>query len=203
MLSSERGLFWPNKKEPSKMRNMILLVACVGLTAGLTVRAADKAADSSLAALSDKKASTSDKVSAIDAYVRGVEKSAPSLTRKEAKLTDGELKEVTDEKWTKIHTYSDGAVLKRMKMYPGGDSKKTEEFYYHDGKPVFVFLEANGAGKENHDVNAVGDKFYFTDGTLIGGISSDGKAMDMKSADVMKMSTKLQKESTAFRAAVK
>ena len=90
-----------------------------------------------------------------------------------------------------------------MKMYPEGDSKKTEEFYYHDDKPVFVFLEENGAGKENHDANAVGDKFYFANGTPIGAISSDGKAMDIKSADVMKMSKKLQKESTAFRAAVK
>ena len=185
------------------MKKMILIAACVGLTAGMTVRAAEKGADSSLAALSNKEASTSDKVDAINAYVRGVEKSAPSLTRKEAKLSDGELKTVTDEKWTKIHTYSDGAALKRMKMYPGGDSKKTEEFYYHDGKPVFVFLEENGSGKENHDANAVGDKFYFADGTLIAAVSSDGKAMDMKSADVMKTSEKLQKESTAFRAAVK
>jgi len=29
---------------------------------------------------------------------------------------------------------------------------------------VHVFLEANGAGKENHDQNATGDKYYFTDG---------------------------------------
>jgi len=185
------------------MKKMILIAACVGLTAGLTVRAAEKAAASSLAALSDKKASMSDKVTAIDAYVRGVEKSASSLTRKEATLSEGELKTVTDEKWMKIHTYSDGAALKRMKMYPGGDSKKTEEFYYHDNKPVFVFVEENGAGKENHDANAVGDKFYFADGTLIAAMSSDGKALDMKSADVKKMSEKLQKESTAFRAAVK
>jgi hypothetical protein len=185
------------------MRNMILIAAGVGLMAGMTVRAAEKAAAPSLAALSDKKASMSDKVGAIDAYVRGVEKNVSSLTRKEAMLSEGELKKVTDEKWTKIHTYSDGAALKRMKMYPGGDSKKTEEFYYHDNKPVFVFLEENGVGKENHDVNAVGDKFYFADGILIGAISSDGKAMDMKSADVMKKSDKLQKESTAFRAAVK
>jgi len=181
------------------MRKMILIAACVSLTTGLTVWAAD----SSLAALSDKKASMSDKVDAINAYVRGVEKNIPSLTRKEAKLNESEFKQITDEKWTKVHTYSDGAALKRMKMYPGGDSKKTEEFYYHDGKPVLVFLEENGAGKENHDANAVGDKFYFADETLIGAISSDGKAMDLKSADVMKMSDKLQKESTAFRAAVK
>jgi hypothetical protein len=185
------------------MRKMILIAACVSLAAGLTVRAAEKAVDSSLAALSDKKATMSDKVSAIDAYVRGVEKSASTLTRKEAKLSEDELKKVTDEKWAKIHTYSDGAALKRMKMYPSGDSKKTEEFYYHDGKPVFVFVEENGADKENHDANATGDKFYFADGTLIGAISSDGKPMDMKSADVTKMSEKLKKESVAFRAAVK
>jgi hypothetical protein len=181
----------------------LLIVACVGLTAGLTLRAAEKAPDSNLAALSDKKASMSDKVTAIDAYVRGVEKNVSSLTRKEAKLTDGELKKVTDEKWTKVHTYSDGAALKRMKMYPGGDSKKTEEFYFHDNKPVFVFVEENGAGKENHDANAVGDKFYFADGTLIAAMSNDGKAMDLNGAAVKKMSEKLQKESTAFRAAVK
>ena len=179
------------------------MAACIGLAAGMTVRAAEKAGDHSLAALSDKKATASDKIEAINAYVRGVEKSASSLTRKEAKLSDGELKNVTDEKWTKIHTYSDGADLKRLKTYPGGESKKTEEFYYHDGKPVFVFLEENGAGKENHDASAVGDKFYFADGTLIGAISSNGKAMDVKSADVMKKSEKLQKESAAFQGAVK
>lgn len=185
------------------MKKMILIAACVSLTAGLTVRAAEKAANPSLAALSDKKASTSDKVDAINAYVRGVEKNVSSLTRKEAKLHEGELKKVTDEKWTKIHTYSDGATLKRMKMYPGGDSKKTEEFYYYDGKPVFVFLEENGAGKENHDAKAVGDKFYFAEGTLIGAIARDGKAMDLKSADVMKIAEKLKKESMAFRAVAK
>jgi hypothetical protein len=187
---------------PMKIKKL-LIAACFGLTAGLTIQAAENATDSSLAALSDKKASMSDKVTAIDAYVRGVEKSATSLTHKETKLSDGELKNATDEKWTKIHTYSDGAALKRMKMYPGSDSKKTEEFYYHDNKPVFVFVEENGAGKENHDANAVGDKFYFAGGTLIAAMSSNGKAMDMKSADVTKMSGKLQKESTAFRSAVK
>jgi hypothetical protein len=185
------------------MKKIIMMAVCVSLTAGLTVRAAEKTADSSLAALADKKASMSDKVTAIDAYVRGVEKNASSLTRKEAKLSEGELKKVTEEKWTKIHTYSDGAALKRMKMYPGGDSQKTEEFYYHDNKPVFVFVEENGAGKENHDANAVGDKFYFADGTLVAAMSSDGKAKDLNGADVKKMSEKLQKESTAFRAAIK
>ena len=111
--------------------------------------------------------------------------------------------EVTNENWTKIHTYSDGADLKRMKLYPTAGSQKTEEFYYRDGKPVFVFLEANGADKENHDQNATGDKYYFADGKLIAATAADGKSIDVKSAEAKKMSEKLQKESEAFRATVK
>ena len=65
------------------------------------------------------------------------------------------------------------------------------------------FLEANGAGKENHDQNANGDKYYFTDGKLIAATAADGKSIDVKSAEAKKMSEKLQKESEAFRAAVK
>jgi hypothetical protein len=68
---------------------------------------------------------------------------------------------------------------------------------------VHVFLEANGASKENHDQNATGDKYYFTDGKLIAATSADGKSIDVKSAEAKKMSEKLQKESEAFRAAAK
>ena len=90
-----------------------------------------------------------------------------------------------------------------MKLYPPAGSRRTEEFYYHDGKPVFVFLEANGAGKENYDQTATGDKYYFADGKLIAATAADGKSIDVKSAEAEKMSEKLQKESEAFRAAVK
>jgi hypothetical protein len=178
------------------MKKTILFVTamCVGLVA-MTASAAEKAENPNLA--------VSEKVSAIDAYVRNVEKNISSSQRKEQMLTPGELKNVTNENWTKIHTYSDGADLKRMKLYPTAGSQKTEEFYYRDGKPVFVFLEANGAGKENHDQNATGDKYYFADGKLIAATAADGKSIDVKSAEAEKMSEKLQKESEAFRATVK
>ena len=176
---------------------------CVGLVAMMSARAAGNGEDPSLAILSDNKAGASEKVSAIKAYVRSVEKNISSSQRKEQMLSPGELKKVTNEDWTKIHTYSDGADLKRMKLYPPAGSQRTEEFYYRDGKPVFVFLEANGAGKENHDQNATGDKYYFADGKLIAATAADGKSIDVKSAEAKKMSEKLQKESEAFRAAVK
>jgi len=186
------------------MKNTIFVTAiCVGLVAMMSAGAAEKAESPSLAILSDNKAGASEKVNAIEAYVRSVEKNISSFQRKEQTLSPGELKNVTNENWTKIHTYSDGADLKRMKLYPPAGSQRTEEFYYHDGKPVFVFLEANGAGKENHDQNATGDKYYFTDGKLIVATPADGKSIDLKSAEAKKMSEKLLKESEAFRAAVK
>ena len=186
------------------MKKAILITAmCLGLVAMMSVRAAEKAENPSLSVLSDNKVGASEKVSAIQAYVRSVEKNISSSQRKEQMLSPAELKKVTNENWTKIHTYSDGADLKRMKLYPPAGSQRTEEFYYHDGKPVFVFLEANGAGKENHDQNATGDKYYFTDGKLIAATAADGKPIDVNSAEAKKMSEKLQKESQAFRAAVK
>ena len=186
------------------MKKTIFVTAmCVGLVAMMSARAAEKAENPSLAILSDNKAGVSEKVSAIEAYVRSVEKNISSSQRKVQMLSPGELKKVTNENWTKIHTYSDGADLKRMKLYPPAGSQKTEEFYYHDGKPVFVFLEENGAGKENHDQKATGDKYYFTDGKLIAATAADGKSIDVKSAEAKRMSEKLQKESEAFRAAVK
>ena len=175
-------------------KTMFVTAMCVGLVA-MSARAAEKAEDPSL--------DVSEKVSAIDAYVRSVEKNISSSQRKEQMLSPGELKKVTNENWTKIHTYSDGADLKRMKLYPPTGSQRTEEFYYRDGKPVFVFLEENGAGKENHDQNATGDKYYFANGKLIAAIAADGKSIDVKSPEAEKMSEKLQKESEAFRAAVK
>ena len=178
------------------MKKTILFVIamCVGLVA-MSARAAEKAENPSVG--------VSEKVSATDAYVQSVEKNISSSQRKEQMLSPSELKAVTNENWTKIHTYSDGADLKRMKLYPPEGSQKTEEFYYRDGKPVFVFLEANGAGKENHDQNATGDKYYFADGKLIAATAADGKSIDVKSAEAKKMSEKLQKESEAFRATVK
>jgi len=186
------------------MKKTIFVTAiCVGLIAMMSARAAGKAENPSLAILSDNKAGASEKVSAIEAYVRSVEKNISSSQRKEQMLSPGELKKVTNEDWTKIHTYSDGVDLKRLKLYPPTGSQKTEEFYYRDGKPVFVFLEENGAGKENHDQNATGDKYYFADGKLIAATAADGKSIDVESAEAKKMSEKLQKESEAFRAAVK
>ena len=86
----------------------------------MSARAAEKAENPSVG--------VSEKVSAIDAYVRSVEKNISSSQRKEQMLSPGELKNVTNENWTKIHTYSDGAELKRMKLYPPRVHKRQRSF---------------------------------------------------------------------------
>jgi len=155
------------------------------------------------AAPTKAKTSGPNRVEAIDAYVRGVEKKAASYQRKEAMLSADRLKKITNEPWKKIDSYWDGTTLKRMRLYPEGKSKKTEEFYYDRNTPVFVFLEENGADRENRDANARGEKFYFSDGKLIAVMGADGKAMDIKSAESKKMADKLKKEAQAFRATAK
>ena len=142
-------------------------------------------------------------VQQINSYVREVEKNVSSYKRNEEKLSPAELQKVTDKQWSKIHTYTDGDQLKRMKLYPSDGSQRTEEFYYKDGNLVFAFLEENGLGKENHDANAKGDKYYFQDGKLIAGIGADGQPININGSEAKQMEGKILKESHAFRAAAK
>ena len=62
------------------MKNTIFVTAiCVGLVAVMSARAAAKAESPSLAILSDNKAGSSEKVNAIEVYVRSVEKNISSF----------------------------------------------------------------------------------------------------------------------------
>ena len=186
------------------MRKKLITSVCVALAAGLTsITAAETMKGDLGKTLSDASASAKDKVEAIETYVAHVERKASSLTRKEATLAGEDVKHVTDESWTKMHGYFDGEDLKRMKLYPAEGSQKTEEFYYNDGAPVFIFIEKNGAGKENHDANAVGTKYFFANDKLIAAVGPDGKMMDVNDAKEQKMATKLMKESAAFRSMLK
>jgi hypothetical protein len=90
-----------------------------------------------------------------------------------------------------------------MKLYPSDGSQRTEEFYYNNGDLVFAFLEENGLGKENHDANAKGEKYYFQDQKLIAAIGADGQPMNVNGSEAKRMEDKILKESRAFRTAAK
>ncbi|MEO7167341.1 MAG: hypothetical protein ABI787_12530 [Spartobacteria bacterium] len=186
------------------MKKTLIATVCLALVAGLSsVTAAETMKGDLSKTLMDASMSAKQKMEAIESYVEHVEKGAATLTRKEEMLAKDSLKDATDETWTKMHAYFDGKDLKRMKLYPGENSTKTEEFYFYNNEPVFAFVEKNGKGKENHDKDAVGSKYYFVDGKLIEAIDADGKMMDVKSADAEKMGAKLHKESTALRGMLK
>ena len=180
------------------MKKKLIVSVCLGLAAGLSgVTAAETMTAEPGAVLSNSSSTVKEKVEAIQTYVAHVEKGLSSDQRKEEALSTGALKAVTDEQ--KLHGYYDGDTLKRMKLYPQEGSKKTEEFYFYSNEPVFVFVEENGAGKEGHDKNAVGSKYYFAGHKLIAATAPDGKAVDISSTEAEKMSDKLQKEAVAFR----
>jgi len=136
-----------------------------------------------------------EEVQAIDTHVRQVENKLDQLTRKEATLDAGDVAKVTDEKWTKLHTYADGDKVVRLKVYPAAGSK-TEEFYYRDGRLVFAFVEPSGAGKKGPEPDAKGSKYYFDDGQLIAVVENGTTAPMNEQARTM--GGKLTRESQAF-----
>ena len=186
------------------MKKQMMIGVCVALAAGLSSLGAAEMKHADLEkALHDSSATAKTKMEAIEKYVSHVEEKASDLTRKEESMAAADVKKVTDETWTKMHGYFMGEDLKRMKLYPAEGSTKTEEFYFYDNKPVFVFVEENGVGKENHDEKALGSKYFFVDGKLIAAMSEDGKSMDVDGAEAEKMSSKLQKEAKAFHGMLK
>jgi hypothetical protein len=208
-LQSLRRMARP-KPQPTKITStkpIIYAIAAAAVVALCTASSGWATGPSPAAASSTHHETTAQtdnrQVQQTNSYVRDVEKNVSSYKRNEEKLSPGELKEVTDKEWNKIHTYTDGDQLKRMKLYPSDGSQRTEEFYYKDGNLVFVFLEENGLGKENHDANAKGDTYYFQDRKLIAAIGADGQPMNVNGSEAKRMEEKILKESRAFRAAAK
>ncbi|MEO8460045.1 MAG: hypothetical protein ABI451_05915 [Dokdonella sp.] len=138
-----------------------------------------------------------DRVSAVDERVLEVEKDLPTLTRTEVMLAPASLGSVTDEKWAKLHAYSNGTSVERIKVYPS-TGNKTEEFYYDKGDLEMVFLEPNGASREGHDTHAEGTKYYF-DANGLFAINVGGRMVQDIDLEAKAMGAKLQRESTALR----
>ena len=144
------------------MKKKLIAGICLGAAAGLlAVTAAETMKSDPGAVLANSSASAKEKVAAIQSHVGQVETNLPSYTSKEGALTAAQTENVTTESWKKINGYFDGDTLRRMKLYPQTGSEKTEEFYFFENEPVFVFVEEKGAEKEGHDKDTVGSKYYF------------------------------------------
>jgi hypothetical protein len=177
-------------------------VASVNASAAKATPMASNATDSGQA-LSNASLSAEERVKAIDAYVADVEAKLPGLTRKEKILKPEDLKGVTESSLEKLHGYYDGQSLKRLKTYPIGGSRKTEEFYFYNDKLVFAFLEPEGEGKKGDDRSAKGDRLYFDASGLVAWHGEDGKPKDPAGSEFKTKGNKMVAESSAFRDLVK
>lgn len=170
----------------------------------------EKTAD--MKAFDDSSMAVAERVTAIDAYVKSVEAKLPpdgaegtgdNLKRKEKDLSDDSFEDVTQEKWAKMDSYYDGDKLKRLKVYSPESEKKTEEFYFYDGKLIFAFIETDGMGKKGDKAEAKGDKFYFGNEGLIEFVKADGNKVNISDEEFKKYNTKLLDEAGAFASVAK
>ncbi|MCM3872516.1 MAG: hypothetical protein ND895_17670 [Pyrinomonadaceae bacterium] len=149
--------------------------------------------------LSNASLTAEERIKATDAYVADVEAKLPGLTRKEKILKPEDLKGVTESGLEKLHGYYEGQSLKRLKTYPKGGSRKTEEFYFYNGQLVFVFIEPEGEGKQGDDRGAKGDRLYFGNNGLVAWYGQDGKPKDPGGSGYKTKETKMVTEASAFR----
>lgn len=186
-----------------KMKKQLITTICLALAASVSGLTAAETSTMDLGTvLSQDSATTAKKTEAIQNYVSKVEQNLPSYTRREKKMK-GAFGGITEQHWEKAHGYYDGDILKRAKLYPAADSKKTEEFYFYNNQLVFAFLEENGAATEGHDKDADGDKYYFADGKLISGKMADGKKMDISGTTAKNVAARAQKEAQKLQQLLK
>lgn len=149
--------------------------------------------------LSNASSSADDRIKAIDAYVANVEAKLPGLSLREKILKPEDLKGVTEVSLEKLHAYYEGQSIKRLKTYPKGGSRKTEEFYFYNDKLIFVFVEPEGEGKKGHVPGAKGDRLYFDNNGLVAWFGEDAKRKDPAGSEFKTKSNKMVAEAAAFR----
>jgi hypothetical protein len=141
----------------------------------------------------------------VNRYVDGIESRLPgelmtpgALRRTQTLLGADAFAEVTDEQFERMDAYYDGADLKRIRMIPAAPRTATEEFYYNDGKLVYVYYEPGGAEKSDPHPEVSGEKYYFGAEGMIAWEKADGTRVDPSNADFMYWSAQLLKEADRF-----
>jgi hypothetical protein len=143
----------------------------------------------------------------VRSYVEHIEGRLPgavptdtSLTMVETYLTPDTFADVSEEEWSQMNSYFDGATLKRIRMLPVSPETGTEEFYFNDGKLVYAFYDPKGAtkadGDDEEDAKG-GERFFFGEEGLISWIK-DGVTMDTGSAEFRYWSEQILREADRF-----
>lgn len=121
-------------------------------------------------------------VEEIESFRNNIEDNLEELDRHEISL--GEARSQIKQKWSKMHAYTQGDQLVRVKLYPHeGISTRTEEFYFSNEELQIVFIEDYGKSEgEDNMETPEGKTFWFKDGKLIKSKnkSDDAKVLDEK-----------------------
>ena len=89
------------------------------------------------------------------------------LTRHE--LSTKTLREQIKQKWSKLHYYSEGNEVVRVKTYPyDGISTRTEEFYFNDGSLIFAIIQDQGLDEGTAGETGDRKEYYYWNGQFVG-----------------------------------
>ena len=104
-------------------------------------------------------------------------------------ISTAELREKIKQKWEKIHFYTIDGKVARIKTYPYDQiSKRTEEFYFDNGKLVLAVIEEDGSGESGKEDQDIDKMFYFHDNEMIKGVrKGDEKEYGEKDLDAKKL----------------
>jgi hypothetical protein len=148
------------------------------------------------------------RIATLDRYRRSIEQrlpgadragAGPVLIEKSVTLPPNAFADVTDEPWAIMQTFYDGSELKRLRLLPPlGVRTTTEEFYFDNGKLVFVYEEPDGAAKAAQQSEFGGDAYYFGREGMIAWIRKGGKQVDPNSDEFKAKSAQLLKEAARF-----
>ena len=114
-------------------------------------------------------------VQKIDAQKAEIETQIKEIKPTELKTTS--LREQIKQKWEKVHFYTNaqGQVL-RIKTYPYDKvSKRTEEFYFQNGKLMLAVIEDDGTGEVGKAKENLAKLYYFNEGKSFQEINNSGE----------------------------
>jgi len=113
-----------------------------------------------------EKVDNSNLVSEIDQMKNKIEADKSKL--KQAEMSTKDLRGQIKQKWSKIHFYSDGDKVVRVKTYPYDQiSERTEEFYFNDSKLIFAIIKDDGNKNQGDDEKVKSKMYYFNNGELV------------------------------------
>lgn len=83
------------------------------------------------------------------------------------------LKAKIKQKWSKIHFYSKGSQVVRIKTYPHDNiSQRTEEFYLDNEELILAVIEDDGSGEKGKTADEIDKMYFYYDGALVKELSN-------------------------------